>query len=248
MNLDGACIVITGGASGLGYGIAEALVRRNARPILLDRNEGALHAAGEALQCPAYRIELTDPEQVDQTVDEICAAHGVPQGLVNSAGVLRSAPLLNLLNREQPRHSLELWNEVLNINLTAVFLMTRALTEQMVRKRVRGAIISMSSVSARGNAGQSAYSAAKAGVEALTRVWAKELGPLGLRFAAIAPGFVDTPSTHAALTEELLEDWRRKTPLRRLGQVEDIAKAALYILENDLVTGTVLEVSGGLSV
>ena len=248
MNLEGAFVVVTGGASGLGYGIAEALTQRKARPILLDRDADALLTAGAALKCPTYRIDLTDPEQVDRTVSEICATHGVPLGLVNNAGILRSAPLLNLLNREQPRHSLELWNDVLNINLTAVFLMTRAFAEQMARKRVRGVIISMSSVSARGNAGQSAYSAAKAGVEALTRVWAKELGPLGLRFAAIAPGFVDTPSTHAALTEEVLEDWRRKTPLRRLGQVEDIARAAMYILENDLITGTVLEVTGGLSV
>ena len=248
MNLEGAVIVVTGGASGLGYGIAEALVQRGARPIILDRDDEALRAAGEALQCPIYRIELTDPQQVDSIVAEICAAHGVPQGLINNAGVLRSAPLLNLLNREQPRHSLELWQEVLNINLTAVFLMTRAVAEQMARKRVRGVIISMSSISARGNAGQSAYSAAKAGVEALTRVWAKELGPLGLRFAAIAPGFIDTPSTRAALTEETLEDWKRKTPLRRLGRVEDVAQAAVSILENDMITGTVLEVTGGLSV
>lgn len=248
MNLEGAVIVVTGGASGLGYGIAEALVQHSARPIILDRDGQALHAAGEALQCPTYSIELTDPEQVDKTVAEICAAHGVPQGLINNAGILRSAPLLNLLNREQPRHTLELWHEVLDINLTAVFLMTRAVAEQMVRKRVRGVIISMSSISARGNAGQSAYSAAKAGVEALTRVWAKELGPLGLRFAAIAPGFIDTPSTRAALTEETLEHWKRKTPLRRLGRVEDVAQAALYILENDMITGTVLEVAAGLSV
>lgn len=248
MNLEGAVIVVTGGASGLGYGIAEALVKRSARPIILDRDDRALQSAREALQCPTYPIELTDPQQVDDTVAEICAAHGVPQGLINNAGILRSAPLINLLNREQPRHSLELWHEVLNINLTGVFLMTRAVAEQMARKRVRGVIISMSSISARGNAGQSAYSAAKAGVEALTRVWAKELGPLGLRFAAIAPGFIDTPSTRAALTEETLEDWKRKTPLRRLGRVEDVAQAAVSILENDMITGTVLEVTGGLSI
>ena len=248
MNLEGAVIVVTGGASGLGYGIAEALVRHGARPIILDRDEHALQAAAKTLQCPIYQIELTDPQQVDNTVEEICATHGVPQGLINNAGILRSSPLLNLLNREQPRHSLELWHEVLNVNLTAVFLMTRAIAEQMARKRVRGVIVSMSSISARGNAGQSAYSAAKAGVEALTRVWAKELGPLGLRFAAIAPGFIDTPSTRAALTDEALEDWKRKTPLRRLGRVEDIAQAVLYILENEMITGTVLEVNAGLSI
>lgn len=248
MNLENAVVAVTGGASGLGFGIAEALAKRGAHPVILDRDETALETAGNALQCPTYRIDLTDAEQVDRTVAEICATHGVPLGLVNNAGILRSAPLLNLLNREQPRHSIELWREVLDINLTAVFLMTRAVAEQMARHRLRGAVVNISSVSARGNAGQSAYSAAKAGVEALTRVWAKELGPLGLRFAAVAPGFIDTPSTRAALSAETLEDWKRKTPLRCLGRVDDVAQAVVYILESDLVTGTVLEVSGGVSI
>jgi 3-oxoacyl-[acyl-carrier protein] reductase len=109
-------------------------------------------------------------------------------------------------------------------------------------------IVNMSSISARGNAGQSAYAAAKAGVEALTRSWAKELGPLGLRFVAVAPGFIDTPSTRAALSVEILEELKQKTPLRRLGEVANVALAVIYALENDLLTGTVLDVDGGLTI
>lgn len=246
MEVRGARIVVTGGASGLGFGIAEALAKRGAVPIIVDRDPEALGRARGSLGCPAHQADITSPEQVNQVVETICA-EGAPIGLVNNAGVIRNGMLLNLFSREEPYHSLELWNEVININLTSVFLMTRALASRMVRERVRGTVVNMSSISARGNAGQGAYAAAKAGVEALTRSWAKELGPMGLRFVAVAPGFVDTPSTRAALNEEILDELKQKTPLRRLGEVVNVASAVLYALENDMLTGTVLEVDGGLT-
>jgi 3-oxoacyl-[acyl-carrier protein] reductase len=155
--------------------------------------------------------------------------------------------LLNLFDPADRRHSLELWQEIIDVNLTAVFLVTRALVARMAEQRIRGVVVSMSSIAARGNAGQGAYSAAKAGVEALTRAWAKELGVLGFRFLAIAPGFVDTASTRTALSEEALAELKRRTPLRRLGQADEIAAAVLYALQNDMATGTVLEVDGGLT-
>jgi 3-oxoacyl-[acyl-carrier protein] reductase len=248
MKLAGALVVVTGGAAGLGYAIAEALQKDGAVPIILDRDQEALDAAVGRLSCPGYAVDVTDPEAVDAVVATVCERHGTPQGLVNNAGILRSAPLLSLGNTENPRHSLELWNEVLATNLTSVFLVTRAVADRMVRQRVRGAVVSMSSVAARGNAGQTAYAAAKAGVEAITRVWTRELGPLGLRFVAVAPGYVDTPSTRAAVPEDILETLRRETPLRRLGTPEQIADTVLYALRNDMVTGAVLPVDGGLVV
>jgi 3-oxoacyl-[acyl-carrier protein] reductase len=116
----------------------------------------------------------------------------------------------------------------------------------MIIRRKKGVIVSISSISANGNPGQSAYSAAKAGVNALTSTWAKELGPLGLRFAAIAPGFLDTPSTRAALSEAIIARLQQQVPLRKLGDVEHIFLALRHIIENDYLTGTVLEVDGGL--
>lgn len=246
MDIRGARIVVTGGASGLGLGIAAALAGRGAVPILIDRDAEALRRAGDQVGCPAHLADLTLPDQVAAVADKVCA-EGVPCGLVNNAGVIRNGMLLNLLSRDEPYHSLDLWDEVISINLTSVFLVTRAFASRMVRARVRGAIINMSSISARGNAGQGAYAAAKAGVEALTRSWAKELGPLGLRFVAVAPGFIDTPSTRMALNEEVLNELRQKTPLRRLGEVAEVTSAVLYALENDMLTGTVLDVDGGLT-
>lgn len=246
MNLAGALVLVTGGASGLGLATAESLQQAEAIPIILDRDREMLDAVTMRLGCPGFAVDLTDSVAVDAAVAAVCETHGTPLGLVNNAGILRSAPLLSLGNAENPRHSLELWNEVLAANLTSVFLVTRAVADRMVRQRVRGVIVSMSSVSAKGNAGQTAYSAAKAGVEAMTRVWAKELGPLGLRFVAVAPGYVDTPSTRAAVPEDILENLRRETALRRLCKPENIAATVIFALQNDMITGTTLSVDGGL--
>jgi 3-oxoacyl-[acyl-carrier protein] reductase len=116
----------------------------------------------------------------------------------------------------------------------------------MLKRRTKGVVINLSSISANGNAGQSAYSAAKAGVNALTRTWAKELGGVGIRFVSIAPGFLDTPSTQTALSEAILTKLKQQIPLRRLGEVEHIYQAVRFIVENDYLNGTVLEVDGGL--
>lgn len=246
MDIAKQVVVVTGGASGLGLGIAEALLSRGAAVVVLDRDASALDQTKARLGCHAFLADLTDPQQVDGAVATVCNTIGTPAALVNCAGLIRSAPLLNVLDAANPRHSLDLWRETIDANLTSVFLMTRAVADRMVRARVRGSIVNISSVAARGNAGQSAYSAAKAGVEALTQVWAKELGPLGLRFVAVAPGFIDTPSTRAALSPDAIEEWKRKTSLRRLGEVDHVVSAVLFALENDMVTGAVLKVDGGL--
>jgi 3-oxoacyl-[acyl-carrier protein] reductase len=126
-----------------------------------------------------------------------------------------------------------------------VFYITSRMVERWVALRNKGVVISISSISARGNAGQSAYSAAKAGVNALTATWAKELGPLGHRFAAIAPGFLDTPSTRAALSEATITRLQQQIPLRKLGDVEHIYLSARHIIENDYINGAILDVDGG---
>jgi 3-oxoacyl-[acyl-carrier protein] reductase len=109
-------------------------------------------------------------------------------------------------------------------------------------------IVNISSVSAKGNAGQSAYSAAKAGLEALTKVWAKELAPLGIRCFAIAPGFCDTESTHKAISERMLQETVGRVPIKRLGTAQEIASFVIAGIENDFLNGKILEVDGGLVV
>jgi 3-oxoacyl-[acyl-carrier protein] reductase len=108
-------------------------------------------------------------------------------------------------------------------------------------------IVNISSVSAAGNSGQSAYSASKAGVNALTAVWAKELSPLGIRTVAIAPGYIDTPSTRKAVSDTQLEGITSRIPLRKMGEPKSIVDAVLFAIKNDYVNGTVLEIDGGLT-
>ena len=166
--------------------------------------------------------------------------------LVNAAGWICSAPLYNLLGRPAGRHDLAVWEKTLRSNLTTALVMGSCVVEQMIRQRTRGVIINISSVAARGNAGQSAYAAAKAGCNALAMTWAKELGGFGIRALAIAPGFIDTPSTHSAMSEERLKDWVGKTALRRLGTPPEVARTVIFAVENDYLTGTVIELDGGL--
>jgi 3-oxoacyl-[acyl-carrier protein] reductase len=126
--------------------------------------------------------------------------------------------------------------------------MTVCVVEKMITTRTRGVVVNISSVSSSGNAGQSAYSAAKAGVNALTAVWAKELGPMGIRVVALAPGFTDTDSTKDAVSEAALRETVKKVPLRRLGKPAEIADGVVSVIRNDFFNGKVFELDGGLIV
>jgi 3-oxoacyl-[acyl-carrier protein] reductase len=139
-----------------------------------------------------------------------------------------------------------MWNRVLAADLSSVFLMTLCVVEKMITARTKGVIVNISSVSAAGNAGQSAYSAAKAGVNALTAVWAKELSLMGIRVVAVAPGFTETESTRQALSEAVLRETVKKVPLKRLGRPEEIADGVLSVIKNDFFNGKVFELDGGL--
>ena len=125
--------------------------------------------------------------------------------------------------------------------------MTVAVIEKMITTRTKGVVLNIGSISAAGNPGASAYSAAKAAVHALTRTWATELGPMGIRVIAIAPGFMDTDSARAATSETALRETIKRVPLRRLGKTEEVADAVVAVIENDFFNGKVFELDGGLS-
>ena len=141
--------------------------------------------------------------------------------------------------------SLAQWQSVVDVNLTGVFLCGREAAERMIRLGNGGLIVNISSISREGNAGQTNYAATKAGVAAMTVVWAKELARYGIRSAAIAPGFCATEIL-AAMKPEMVARVTEAVPLKRLGQPSEIASTAVFIAENDFVTGRVIEVDGGL--
>ncbi len=240
-------ILITGGASGLGRTMASHLAGKAANVIVVDRNEEALKELSEefpSIKC--YTADLTDQVAVDALVTDIFNTYGKLHVLVNNAGIIHSEPLVNLLSKEQPKHSIENWQKTIDINLNAVFYVTVNVADKMVRSRSKGVIINISSISSYGNAGQSAYSAAKAALNALTVTWSKELGMFGIRCVAIAPGFIDTTSTRAALTEAKIKTYSNATPLGRLGKTDELLHAVVFIIENDFYNGTILNLDGGL--
>ncbi len=246
MEVKGAVALVTGGAQGLGLAIARRLADDGAIVVVADRNEDALANLPPGLEC--VTMDVTDPEQVRKVVAGIMESHGHLDILVNNAGVIFSEPFVNIMNPSGIMHDYGRFRASLTVNLDSVFIVTAAVVEHMVKRRIKGAIVNISSISACGNEGQTAYSAAKAGVNAMTVTWSKELGRWGIRTNAVAPGFIGTDSTHHALNETVLKHIQTNTPLRRLGHADEVAQAVIALVENDFINGTVLDVNGGLTI
>lgn len=250
MQLEDKVIIITGGGQGLGRAMAEHLAGKGARLALVDLNQERLDeavAACEAAggQARAYVCNVADEAQVVNTVAQVASDFGAIHGLVNNAGILRDGLLLKVRDGEITKLSLQQWQSVIDVNLTGVFLCTREVAAKMVELKNEGAIINISSISRAGNIGQTNYSAAKAGVAALTVVWARELARYGIRVAGVAPGFIETEMT-GSMKPEALEKMTAGIPLRRMGRPQEIAHSVAYLLENDYYSGRILELDGGL--
>lgn len=250
MQIKDSVILITGGGQGLGRSMAEYLAGQGARLALLDLNQQRLDETIQSCErlgatARAYLCNVANEEQVVQTVSQIAEDFGAINGLINNAGILRDGLLLKARDGDIQKMSLAQWQSVIDVNLTGVFLGTREVAAKMVELGNKGLIINISSISRAGNIGQSNYSAAKAGVAALTVTWAKELARYGIRVAGIAPGFIETEMT-GSMKPEALEKMTAGIPLKRMGKPEEIAHSAAYLLENDYYTGRVLELDGGL--
>jgi len=244
LKIDGAIAVVTGGARGLGLAIASHLQLKGAFVVVADRDEAALEKLCGSLMTQV--VDVTEPEAVKAAVATIVRHYGRIDVLVNNAGVIYSAPFVDISNPSGMMHDYGLFRESLKVNLDSVFIMTSATVEQMVMRRTKGVIVNISSICACGNEGQTAYSAAKAAVNALTITWSKELGRWGIRCNAVAPGFIGTESTSQALDKSVVQHIKDNTPLKRLGSAEEVAQAVASIVENDFINGMVLKVDGGL--
>jgi 3-oxoacyl-[acyl-carrier protein] reductase len=250
MKIEGSRILITGGARGIGRALVDGLLEDGALVGVFEKDSAACQLLAEdySAKVPTWECDVSDPLKVDRAVDSAWNSGFKPDVLINNAGIIHSEPLVNIAKKDDRVHSREAWRHVIAVDLDSVFYVTSRVVDGMVQRRCKGVVISISSISASGNPGQSAYSAAKAGVNALTKTWAKELGAFGIRFAAIAPGFLDTPSTRAALSENSVSRLQQQIPLRKLGTPEAIHLAVRAVIENDYVNGTILEVDGGLSI
>jgi 3-oxoacyl-[acyl-carrier protein] reductase len=245
LELRGAIAVVTGAGQGLGLAIAQHLASLGATVVAADRSADALAALPAGLE--RCQMDVTDAAQVQPAIDDVVARHGRIDVLVNNAGVIFSEPFVNIMKPDGMMHDLGRFKACLEVNLTSVFIVTSAVVAHMVKKRTRGTVVNISSISAAGNKGQVAYSAAKAGVNAMTVTWAKELGAMGIRCNAVAPGFIATDSTRKALSEATLKHIQSNTPLRRLGEAVEVAQAVASLVTNDFINGAVLHVDGALT-
>ena len=249
MKLEESVILITGAARGLGAAMARGVAARGASPVLVDLDEASLGSTRQACQASGvevgcYAADVSREADVERLFARVVRDFGRLDALINNAGILRDGLLVKSKEGEIiSKLSLEQWQAVIDVNLTGVFLCGREAAAQMIRLKNGGCIINMSSVSRAGNFGQSNYSASKAGVAALTVVWANELARHGIRVNAIAPGFVKTEMV-ASMRPEILEKIAAGIPAGRLCEPEEVAHAALYLLENDYMNGRVLEIDG----
>jgi 3-oxoacyl-[acyl-carrier protein] reductase len=250
MDLRGKTILITGAGRGLGAAMAKRLAARGASLALLDLDENGLVAVRDACRglgarAETYSANVAVEHEIIGTFDRVVADFGRLDGSIANAGILRDGLLVKAKDGEVTgKLSLEQWQAVIDVNLTGVFLCGREAAERMIRGGGGGCIINISSLSRAGNFGQSNYSAAKAGVAALTVVWAKELARYGIRVNAIAPGFIKTEMV-ASMKPEILEKMAAGIPVQRLGDPDEVASAAEFIFANDYVNGRVVEVDGG---
>jgi 3-oxoacyl-[acyl-carrier protein] reductase len=251
MQIKDKVVAITGGARGIGKAIAATFADRGARIALMDLVPADLEAArGElaarGVEVRAYPANVAKEEQVTTALDQLLADFGRLDVLINNAGIIKDALLVKVRDGAiVGKMSLEQWQAVIDVNLTGVFLCGREAAERMIRLGHGGVIVNIASISKAGNAGQSNYSAAKAGVTALAVVWARELARFGIRAASIAPGFTRTDLL-AGMPPEMLEKMTAPVPLKRLGLPEEVANAAVFIAENDYFTGRSIDLDGGL--
>ena len=245
LQIKDAVILVTGGARNLGLAIAEHLHSLGGQVIVGDRDGVRLAELPPGLH--GEILDVTQPAASRAVVNAIVERYGRIDVLVNNAGRIHSEPMVNLFNKDHMLHDYGRFRDCLTDNLDSVFIMTSAVVEQMIKRRTKGAIVNISSISAVGNEGQTAYSAAKAAVNAMSVTWAKELGRFGIRCNAVAPGFIGTDSTHAALSEATVKHIVASTPLRRLGDRNEVAQAVAAVIANDFINGAVLPVDGGLT-
>jgi 3-oxoacyl-[acyl-carrier protein] reductase len=246
MLLKGKTALITGGTAGIGKSIAFCFVRNGARVVILGTNEQrALETVNEINEqcngkCASYKIaDVSNTQKIEDIINQIYQEETNIDILVNNAGITKDNLLMKMSEKD--------WDDVINVNLKSAYNTCKPIIRKMMKARA-GKIINITSVvGVCGNAGQTNYSASKAGLIGFTKSLAKEVSSRGVNVNCIAPGFIKTKMTDK-LSEKVTEGLKQSIPMGRLGEPEDIAKAALFLSSDmsDYVTGQVLVVDGGM--
>lgn len=230
-------ILITGGTGAIGSAVAAEFAKTD--DVVFTYNSRAEEAQRlcDELRCSAVQCDVADHGSCQAAVQQVLNDFGKIDVLVNNAGISQ----IKLFTDITP----EDWQRVMNVDLNGVYNMTHAVIRSMISRK-SGAVVNVSSVwGVYGGACESAYSAAKAGVIGLTKALARELGASGITVNAVAPGVIDSPMNSSHLNEEELRELAEQTPVCRLGQPEEVARAVRALAENRFITGQTLGVDGG---
>ena len=247
LRLEGRVAVVAGGGLGMGLAIAEALADAGARVAVVDLDRSRAEAAATRIGSGsiAVVVDVTDEAQVDRLVDDVTDRLGGFDMLASVVGGMQGlAPRVPLIDTKA-----EHWDSIAHLNLRHFFLLAKASAKHFIARGTKGAMVSVSSVNGIGTApNHAAYGAAKAGLISLTRTLSLELGQHGIRVNSVAPGTIFTERSADAYTAEYVERMQGVIPLGRLGRVEDVAGAALFLLSDlaSYVTGQTLVVDGGI--
>lgn len=244
MRLRGENVYLTGAAGGLGSALVPALLREGCTVICLDIKEMPRHLYGEN-EVLYRQVDLLDSSATEAIVEEISELTGTPAAIINAAGLIHSEAFIKL-SPSIVRHEVDVFRKVLASHLDSAFNITGSVVARMIAARKRGAIINIGSVNAEGVAGQSAYSAAKAGLSALSSVWSKELGALGIRSVCIEPGYIDSPPLREALSDLEIQKVKERTPTRQLVPMQDVVSMVIFALKTESLNGTSIKVDMGL--
>lgn len=252
MNIQDKVIAITGGGKGIGRASAIRLAQQGAKIALIDLDQSAMddtvqQVADAGSLARSYRCNVADEAAVEATFSSIVDDFGGLHGLVNNAGILRDGMLIKVKDGKViKKMSAEQYSIVVDVHMKGAFLCAREAAAHMVEQQIEeGCIISMSSGAFHGNFGQTNYSAAKAGIVAMSRVWSKELAKFNIRSMAIAPGTIETDMLRS-MPNEALDNLAKMVPLGRIGDTDNIAQTIQFIFENDYMSGDVIEVNGGM--
>ncbi len=249
MNIASSRIIITGGARGLGRAMAISLAERGARVGLIDLDQSALDETRRQLAGNGHATALAnvaDEDDVDRAFKALIEGLGGLDVLINNAGITRDGLLVKARDGQvTERMSLSAWQQVIDVNLTGVFLCARAAATHLIEAGNGGLIINVSSISKAGNFGQTNYSASKAGVAAMSVTWASELARYGVRSVSLSPGFTGTEMVNA-MPEKAIERITSRIPSGRLARPAEMASTVCFIIENDYINGRDIAVDGGL--
>jgi 3-oxoacyl-[acyl-carrier protein] reductase len=247
MTFQDKTVVVTGAGRGIGKAVALAFAHEGANLVINAMHERTIRPVAEEIESMGRQVhwavvDVSDEETVSQFADAVFEKFGAVHVVVNNAGMTRDNLFL--------RMKTDMWDDVISVNLRGAFLVTRIFARRMIRQRTGGRIINMASVAGEvGNPGQANYSAAKAGVIALTKSTAREFGHYGITVNAVAPGLIETDMING-MEDAAVDYIRKKIPAGRFGTPDEVAGPVLFLASDaaSYINGTVLRVNGGLFV